>query len=81
MIEQVREEYPEMPIQRLCELMGVSRSWYYERPAPEHTAHADAELREAIERIVLEFPGYGYRRVTLKRRSGAKGGASTTSGS
>lgn len=64
MIAQVREEYPEMPIQRLCELMGVSRSWYYERPAPEHTAHADAELREAIERIVLEFPGYGYRRVT-----------------
>ena len=64
MIGQVREEHPEMPIERLCELMGVSRSWYYERPTPEHRAHADAELRDAIERIVLEFPGYGYRRVT-----------------
>jgi len=63
-IGQVREEHPEMPIERLCELMGVSRSWYYERPTPEHRAHADAELRDAIERIVLEFPGYGYRRVT-----------------
>lgn len=64
MIGQVREEHPEMPIERLCELMGVSRSWYYERPTPGHKVHADAELRDAIERIVLEFPGYGYRRVT-----------------
>jgi putative transposase len=63
-IGQVREEYPEMPIERLCFLMGVSRLWYYERPTPEHRAHADADLRDAIERIVLEFPGYGYRRVT-----------------
>jgi len=63
-IGQVRGEHPEVPIERLCELMGVSRSWYYERPTPEHGAHADAELRDTIERIVLEFPGYGYRRVT-----------------
>jgi putative transposase len=26
------------------------------------------ELRDAIERIVLDFPGYGYRRVTQARR-------------
>lgn len=70
MIEQVREEHPEVSIERLCELMGVSRSWYYERPSAERKANKqDAELRDAIERIVLEFPGYGYRRVTaaLKR--------------
>lgn len=68
MIGQVREEHPEMPIERLCELMGVSRSWYYERPTPEHTAQRDIRLRDAIERIVLEFPGYGYRRVTAALR-------------
>jgi len=69
-IEQVREEHPEMSIERLCRLMGLSRSWYYARPvAAENKAHKDVELRDAIERIVLEFPGYGYRRVTaaLKR--------------
>ncbi len=65
MIEQVREEHPEISIGRLCELMGVSRSWYYERPsAKQQGANKDVELRDAIERIVLEFPGYGYRRVT-----------------
>lgn len=71
MIEQVREEHPEVPLKDLCELMGVSRSWYYERPTPEHTAQRDIRLRDAIERIVLEFPGYRYRRVTaVLRREG-----------
>ena len=69
MIEQVREEHPEMSIERLCGLMGLSRSWYYARPAAaERKARKDVELRDAIERIVLEFPGYGYRRVTAALR-------------
>ena len=68
MIEQVREEHPEMSIERLCELMGVSRSWYYERPSSKRRARGAVELRDAIERIVLEFPGYGYRRVTAALR-------------
>jgi putative transposase len=68
-IEQVREEYPEISIEKLCELMGVSRSWYYERSTAGKKAHRDADLRDAIELIVLEFPGYGYRRVTAALRS------------
>ncbi len=70
MISRVKEEQPEMPVERLCELMGVSRSWYYERPSAEQKAKRGVPLRDAIERIVLEFPGYGYRRVTeeLRRR-------------
>jgi len=67
-IEQVREEHPEMSIERLCSLMGVSRSWYYERPAVAKKAKKDVALRDAIERIVLRFPGYGYRRVTAALR-------------
>ncbi len=50
MIEQVREEHPEMPIKRLCYLMGVSRSWYYERPSAGEKANKDVELRDIIER-------------------------------
>src|SRR4051794_32713264 len=67
--EQVREEHPEISIERLCELMVVSRSWYYERLSTEQKASKYVELRDAIERTVLEFSGYGYRRVTaaLKR--------------
>jgi putative transposase len=67
-IEQVREEHPEMSIERLCSLMGVSRSWYYERPAVAKEAKKDVALRDAIERIVLRFPGYGYRRVSAALR-------------
>ena len=68
MIEEARAEHPEVPLKDLCELMGVSRSWYYERPTPEHRAKRDIQLRDAIERIVLEFPGYGYRRVSAALR-------------
>jgi putative transposase len=70
-IEEVREQRPEMSIEKLCELMGVSRSWYYERPSATEKAKKDVALRDAVEQIVLEFPGYGYRRVTAAlRRAG-----------
>lgn len=64
MIEQVHEDHPEISVERLCELMDVSRSWYYKRPSAAKKAKKDVELRDAIEKIVLEFPGYGYRRVS-----------------
>ncbi len=70
MIAEARAEHPEVvPVKGLCELFSVSRSWYYQKPSPQQKAERDVALRDAIERIVLEFPGYGYRRVTeaLKR--------------
>jgi putative transposase len=42
----------------------VNRCWYYTRLAQGETDDPDAELRDAIEQIILEFSGYGYRRVT-----------------
>lgn len=70
MIEEAATDHPQMPLMRLCELFSVSRSWYYGKPSPEQQANKDLDLRDAIEQIVLEFPGYGYRRVTaeLNRR-------------
>jgi putative transposase len=64
----VKHERRQLPTKRACELLSVSRSWYYARPHARSTE--DADLQDAIERIVLEFPGYGYRRVTpeLRRR-------------
>lgn len=61
--------YPDLSTRRLCALLGISRSWWHvQRQAHPVDAEAVA-LRDAIERIVLAFPGYGYRRVThaLKR--------------
>ncbi len=64
MIAQARREYPQLSVRRLCALLGVGRSWYYGRPDAPTEAERDVALRDAVERVVLEFPGYGYRRVT-----------------
>lgn len=56
-------------------MMQVARSTYYyrPRPSPESKRIADANLRDAIEKIALEWPQYGYRRVTAElRRNGLK---------
>ncbi len=71
MIQEAAMEHPEVALSDLCKLFEVSRSWYYEKPTKAHRqAREDVALRDAIEHIVLEFPGYGYRRVTeaLKRQ-------------
>jgi transposase InsO family protein len=64
MIAQARRDYPGRAIAELCRMLGVSRSWLYERPTVPTQAERDLDLRDAIERMVLEFPVYGYRRVT-----------------
>jgi transposase InsO family protein len=64
MIAHARHEHPQLSARRLCQLLGVARSWYYERPTSPIQNERDVALRDAIEHIVLEFPGYGYRRVT-----------------
>lgn len=58
--------FPSLSVRQLCVLLGVSRSWWYERLHQPPPAERDVALRDAIERIVLEFPGYGYRRVTAE---------------
>ena len=64
MIEQAYQQHPELSIERLCELFDVSRSWYYERGSKPKSDASKTALRDEIERIILEFSGYGYRRVT-----------------
>jgi putative transposase len=72
-ITQVHQDSPKRPISQLCETLQVSRSWYYEKQARPEAEGTDVELRDATRRIILDFPGYGYRRVThaLKRASWA----------
>jgi len=64
MITQAHERYPQLSVQRLCDLFGVSRSWYYEHLCDPDQDEEEMALRDEIERIILQFPGYGYRRVT-----------------
>jgi transposase InsO family protein len=66
-IQQACQEKQPLSIRQLCELLQVNRAWYYakqhavEEPAKRAEAVA---LRDAIEQFILDFPGYGYRRVT-----------------
>lgn len=64
MIAVLQEQFPALLLRRLCQLLGVSRSWYYAHPTADELAKRDLDLRDAIECVTLEFPGYGYRRVT-----------------
>jgi transposase InsO family protein len=59
-----------IPLQRLCVLGEVSRAGFYRwRQAPP-TEDANLDLRDEIQRMALEWPCYGWRRVTaaLRRR-------------
>jgi len=64
MIRLAHQEHPELSILHLCDLHGVSRSWYYEQNTRAEHSEREIALRDQIETIILEFPGYGYRRVT-----------------
>ncbi len=54
------------PIARVCMTLNLARSAFYYTSAMTE----DADLRDAMENIALEFPRYGYRRMTaeLNRR-------------
>ena len=57
-----------IPVERLCALAQVSRAGFYRwRHAPE-AQDAEMDLRDEIQRIALEWPCYGWRRVTAELR-------------
>jgi transposase InsO family protein len=62
----VAELSQEYPVKVACEALGLARSSYY-RDKQERSG--DDELLEAIEKIIMRWPFYGYRRISrqLKR--------------
>lgn len=70
MIRTLKAEHPAVSIRALCQLLGISRSWFYatEHRAPSPPAAAETGLLAEIEAIILRHPGYGYRRVTAELR-------------
>jgi len=54
----------------MCALAKVSRAGFYRFPSPRSGGDAEMKLRDAMQRIALEFPSYGWPRMTveLKRR-------------
>ena len=58
------QEKPLLSVRHLCKVLHVNRRWYYACRKPSRRQVVEAQLREAIEQVVQEFAGYGYRRVT-----------------
>lgn len=62
----------QLPRERVCALLGINRGSLYRfaRTTPTATTSLAAwrrrELIEVIDAIVLDFPGYGYRRVAAE---------------
>jgi transposase InsO family protein len=54
----------EYPVRLLCDLLSCAPSSYYYRSQRQD----DTKLRDLMEEIALEFPRYGYRRMTVELR-------------
>jgi len=60
-------------VNRAAELLDASRSGYYKWRDKSHDfegeKNSDVFIKEEMQKIVLEFPGYGYRRVKVELRN------------
>lgn len=62
-----------MSVQTMCELALLPRASFYRSELVSEEPDPDLELRDAIQRIALEFPCYGRPRITAElRRRGWK---------
>jgi putative transposase len=53
-----------IPLERLCRLALVSRAGFYRWRDASGAVDRDLDLRDEIQRIALEFPYYGWPRIT-----------------
>lgn len=68
-IESARHTYGSGCVRRLCEAAGLPRATFYRlRYAPVAEDEADVELRGHLHAVALQWPSYGYRRITAELR-------------
>ncbi len=54
----------DLPLTRVSQLLGAGRTTLYRLRRAQPVREAEMELRDRIQRIALEMPAYGYRRIT-----------------
>lgn len=54
----------------LCQMTGLSRAGFYRWRVPRQATPVEMELRDEMQKVALEWPAYGYRRITreIQRR-------------
>ena len=50
----------------LCQMTGLSRAGFYRWRAPRQATPVEMELRDQMQKVALEWPAYGYRRITCE---------------
>ena len=76
LLRQIEEEVKAgtgLSVSRMCEVSGFSRAGYYRFLDPEKPAGADMDLRDQIQKMALEWPSYGSRRIARNWRPGLGG--------
>jgi putative transposase len=58
-----------MSVVQMCEAAGFARCGYYRFLDPVKPALADMDLRNEIQKIALEWPCYGSRRITAELKA------------
>ena len=52
----------------LCQMTGLSRASYYRWRIPAVVSPVEMEVRDELQRVALQWPAYGYRRITAELR-------------
>jgi putative transposase len=55
-------------VNALCQMTGLSRAGFYRWRVPRRTEPVEMELRDQMQKVALEWPSYGYRRIALELR-------------
>lgn len=68
-IQNMHSETNQISISRGCSALGVSRSGYNkwaEQDLPNYSDPEEMKLKNEIHAIAIDFPRYGYRRITIE---------------
>ena len=50
----------------LCQMTGLNRAGFYRSRAPRQASPVEMEIRDEMQKIAVESPAYGYRRITAE---------------
>ena len=53
-------------VNALCQMTGLNRAGFYRSRRLRQASPVEMEIRDEMQKIALESPAYGYRRITVE---------------
>ena len=53
-------------VSALCQMTGLNRAGFYRSRTPRQATPVEMEIRDEMQKIAVESPAYGYRRITAE---------------